>query len=77
MLLASMRRAAILREEHRARINNARQPQSMNTFLVDGQVAGAWREVNGTVELEPFVTLSAADRVVVEEEAERLVRFLA
>jgi hypothetical protein len=77
MLLASMRRAAILREEHRARINNARQPQSMNTFLVDGQVAGAWREVNGTVELEPFVTLSAADRVAVEEEAERLVRFLA
>ncbi|HET7636353.1 MAG TPA: winged helix DNA-binding domain-containing protein [Candidatus Limnocylindria bacterium] len=77
MLLASMRRAAILREEHRARINNAQQPQSMNTFLVHGQVAGAWRELKGGIELEPFVELSPADRVAVEEEAERLARFHA
>jgi hypothetical protein len=47
------------------------------TFLVDGFVAGTWRERSRRVELEPFEPLPRAARRDVEAEAKRLEAFLA
>ena len=46
-------------------------PQSIGTFLVDGQVAGTWRP---TGELEYFTDV---DPHPVEQEAARLAEFIA
>src|SRR5204863_9899415 len=43
ILLAHARRSGVLAEEHRPKVFNARTPQPVNTFLVDGAVAGTWR----------------------------------
>jgi hypothetical protein len=53
-LLVHARRSLILPEEHRALIFQTKAPHSFNTFLVDGQVAGTWRERGGEVTLDPF-----------------------
>jgi hypothetical protein len=74
-LLVHARRTQILPEEYRPRIFNVKNPQSMNTFLVDGQVAGSWRYDNGGVELEPFAPLPRAARRELEDEAARLAAF--
>jgi hypothetical protein len=71
VLLVHARRTQILPEAFRERIFNARMPQSIGTFLVDGQVAGTWRPSG---ELEFFVDV---DRRPVEQEAARLVEFVA
>ncbi len=42
ILLAHARRAEILAEEYRPLIFTTKTPQSVNTFLVDGAVAGKW-----------------------------------
>ncbi len=76
-LLAHARRAQILPEEHRTTVFNVKTPQSIATFLVDGQVAGGWRFVKGRVVLEPFERLDAASRRQLEEEGERLASFAA
>jgi hypothetical protein len=76
-LLVHARRTGILREEHRARIFNVRNPQSVNTFLVDGQVAGKWRHEQGRIELEPFGRLPKQARAELNAEAERLAAFHA
>ena len=52
-------------------------PNSVNTFLVDGQVAGTWRYEKGRVKLEPFSRLTKAARAELDEEAERLAAFHA
>jgi hypothetical protein len=77
MLLASSRRAAILPEEYRPLVFNTKTPQSVSTFLVDGQVAGAWRYEGGRVRLDPFDTLPRAARPELEEEAQALAAFHA
>lgn len=46
------------------------------TFLVDGLVAGLWREDEGRVVTEPFAPLPRAARLKLEEEAARLEAFL-
>jgi hypothetical protein len=46
------------------------------TFLVDGLVAGIWRLEGGKVKTEPFATLPRRVRRELEDEAERLRRFL-
>jgi hypothetical protein len=74
-LLVHARRKGILAEVHRPLVFNTKQPHSMNTFLVDGTVAGTWRFERGRVHCEPFGRLSRADRLEVEEEAERLAAF--
>jgi hypothetical protein len=74
-LLVHCRRTQILPERYRARVFNVRTPQSVNTFLVDGQVAGTWRYDKGRVKLEPFGRLTKADRAELNEEAERLAAF--
>jgi hypothetical protein len=40
MLLAHARRAAVLPERYRARVFNTKTPHSVNTIIVDGEVAG-------------------------------------
>ena len=74
-LLVHARRTQILPEKYRARVFNVKTPNSVNTFLVDGQVAGTWRYEKGRVKLEPFGRLAKADRAELDEEAERLAAF--
>lgn len=71
-LLVHARRTQILPETHRPRIFSTKTPHSLNTFLVDGQVAGSWRHEDGEIRLDPFEPLAAADRRGVEEEAHGL-----
>lgn len=42
-LLVHARRAQVLPERYRSRVFHTKTPHSVNTFLVDGQVAGTWR----------------------------------
>jgi Winged helix DNA-binding domain len=74
-LLVHCRRTQILPERYRARVFNIKTPNSMNTFLVDGQVAGTWRYENGRVKLNPFGRLSKAARAELKDEADRLAEF--
>jgi hypothetical protein len=76
-LLVHVRRAQILPEEYRLRIFGRSMPQSVPTFLVDGQVAGTWRYVDGEVRCEPFHPLPAAAARELADEAERLAAFHA
>ena len=76
-LLVHARRTQILPEEYRPLVFNIKTPNSVNTFLVDGQVAGTWHEDGGRVKLEPFAPLPRAARRETEDEARRLGAFLA
>jgi hypothetical protein len=71
-LLVHARRTGILPEEHRPKVFNARTPQSVNTFLVDGAVAGTWKYDRGAVRMEPFRPLDRSTRRELDDEAERL-----
>jgi Winged helix DNA-binding domain len=70
-LLAHARRTLVLPEQYRERIFHVRMPQSIGTFLVDGQVAGTWTPSG---ELTYF---HEVDRRPVEQEAARLAAFIA
>jgi len=79
ILLAHARRAEILAEEYRPLIFSTKTPQSVNTFLVDGAVAGRW-SVRRTVKkaellVEAFEKLPARAKKELESEGHRLVRF--
>jgi DNA glycosylase AlkZ-like len=79
ILLAHARRAEILPEEYRPLVFSTKTPQSVNTFLVDGRVAGTWR-VKGTRKraellVEPFEKLPAKAARELQAEGDRLVRF--
>jgi hypothetical protein len=76
-LLVHARRTGILPEEHRSRVFNVKTPQSVNTFLVDGQVAGTWGYRKGKVDLEPFGRLAGSDLRALRAEADRLAAFHA
>jgi len=69
MLLAHARRTQVLPDRHLPRVFNTKMPQSVNTFLVDGQVAGSWRHDDGRIVLDPFERLSREDRRAVDDEA--------
>ena len=75
-LLVHCRRALILPEEFRDRIFHIKAPHSFNTFLVDGQVRGVWRQDGSHIELEPFQPIPRRFQRDLNEEKERLVRFL-
>jgi hypothetical protein len=77
MLLVHARRTDVLPERHRSRVFNVRTPHSVNTFLVDGHVAGTWGYESDEVRLEPFERLSPADRAALDDEAHRLASFHA
>jgi Winged helix DNA-binding domain len=74
-LLVHARRTGILPEEFRSRVFNVRTPQSVNTFLVDGEVAGTWRYEKRRVKPETFGRLDRATRRELDAEAERLAVF--
>jgi len=76
-LLVHTRRTGILPERYRSRVFNTKTPHSVNTFLVDGAVAGTWRFENGKVKVEPFERLDRAHRRQLDQEAERLAEFHA
>ena len=76
-LLVHARRTGVLPEEHRPKIFHTKNPQSVPTFLVDGEVAGTWRHEHGRITLEPFGRLGAATRRALDAEAERLAAFHA
>jgi DNA glycosylase AlkZ-like len=77
LLLVHARRTQVLPESLRPRVFHSKTPHSVNTFLVDGQVAGTWRFERGAVRVQPFVRLAAPARREVDEEAERLAAFMA
>ncbi len=76
-LLAHARRTQILPEEYRNTIFNTKIPHSLTTFLVDGAVAGIWRQERDRVRLEPFAPVARSYRRDLEDEAARLAVFLA
>ena len=76
-LLVHARRTGILPEEYRPRVFNTKTPHSVQTFLVDGAVAGIWRYERGRVSIEPFRPLERSRRRELEEEADRLAAFHA
>lgn len=77
MLLVHARRTGVLPEGYRPLLFSTKIPQSVNTFLLDGRVAGSWRFQDGDIRLTPFRPLTAAERAALEEEAHRLARFHA
>ena len=50
-------------------------PHSVNTFLLDGRVAGTWRHDKGALSLDPFRTLTRDERAAIDDEAHRLEAF--
>ncbi len=68
-LLVHARRTLILPEEFRSRVFNTKTPHSVNTFLLDGQVAGTWRHEKGALSLAPFRQLTRAERAALDDEA--------
>lgn len=75
LLLVHARRTEVLPEEFRALIFNTKTPHSLNTFLLDGQVAGTWRFDEGEIQLSPLRPLNASERHQLEDEAHRLAAF--
>jgi DNA glycosylase AlkZ-like len=71
MLLVHARRTGVLPEEHRETIFTSKNPFSFATFLVDGRVAGTWREERGRIVTEPFGPLPVSVRRELAAEAER------
>jgi winged helix DNA-binding protein len=76
-LLVHARRTEILPERFRSRIFNTKMPQSIGTFLVDGQVAGTWRSEDGRVTTSAFEPLPRVAKRKVEQEAAALAAFMA
>jgi hypothetical protein len=74
-LLVHCRRTQILPEEYRAQVFNVKTPHSVNTFLIDGRVAGTWRYEQGRVKVEPFEDVPRKARRQLDEEAKRLAAF--
>jgi DNA glycosylase AlkZ-like len=74
-LLVHARRTGVLPEHYRPAVFSTKNPQSVPTFLVDGEVAGAWRYERGRVHLEPFGKIDRTARRELRDEAERLADF--
>lgn len=79
LLLSHQRRTRVIADEHRSRVYLPGL-RVRSTFLIDGFVAGAWKAEAkrslATLVLEPFVPLSGAERLELEEEGGRLLRFV-
>jgi hypothetical protein len=72
-------RRRIVADEHRLAVYK-KNADIVATFLVDGFVAGTWTSetVKGvaTIDLAPVVKVGRADRKALQDEAERLIRFI-
>jgi hypothetical protein len=76
LLLAHADRTRALPEQYRKTVIH-KNGDVQQTFLVDGFVAGLWREENGKIVLEPFDPLPRAARRELETEARRLEAWLS
>ncbi len=74
LLLAHKDRSRVFSDEYRRIVIEGGMVYS--AFLVDGFVAGLWREERGRVVVEPFAPLPRAARREVEDEAARLEAWL-
>jgi Winged helix DNA-binding domain len=77
VLLVHARGTGVVAEEHRRILFTSKNPHSVNTFLVDGRVAGTWRYDAGAIEVNPFASLNPTDERQLAQEAERLAAFHA
>ena len=75
-LLVHARRTQILPERFRSMVFSTKTPQSVGTFLVNGQVAGTWRADSGRVRTDAFEPLPKRARREVDEEAAALAAFM-
>jgi hypothetical protein len=79
-LLVHARRTQVLPERFRPAVFSTRTPHSVNTFLVDGAVAGTWRversKARAILTLTPFEVLPRGSRDDLLAEADGLVRFV-
>ncbi|MDQ3689764.1 MAG: winged helix DNA-binding domain-containing protein [Chloroflexota bacterium] len=75
LLLVHARRTEVLPEDYRPQVFNTKTPHSVNTFLLDGQVAGTWRFEADEIQLSPLRRLSPTERGELEDEAHRLAIF--
>jgi len=75
-LLAYADRSRIMPLEYRKLVmrNNG---DVLPTLLVDGQVAGVWRSIDGRIEATAFHALAKAEWAGLEREANALIAFLA
>jgi hypothetical protein len=76
-LLVHARRTGILPEPFRPLIFNTKTPHSVDTFLVDGRVAGTWRHADGRITLKPFEEHPRRVMDDLRDEADRLEAFFA
>jgi hypothetical protein len=76
-LLVHARRTQVLPDRYRPLIFSTKMPQSIGTFLVDGQVAGTWRSDAGRVTTSPFEPLPRTVKREVDQEAAALAAFIA
>ncbi|HEY0156949.1 MAG TPA: winged helix DNA-binding domain-containing protein [Thermoanaerobaculia bacterium] len=75
-ILGHADRSRIIDDEHRPRVAT-KNLRILPTFLVDGFVAGTWAIEKKKVDLTPFVKLDKRTRAALEEEGERLLRFVS
>lgn len=77
ILLAHARRTQVLPERFRELVFNTKTSHSVNTFLVDGRVAGTWAFEDGHVRLDAFEPLPRAAKRELADEAGRLAAFMS
>ncbi|MFE2870282.1 winged helix DNA-binding domain-containing protein [Embleya sp. NPDC059259] len=75
-LLGHADRSRIIGDEDR-KVVMPGQARVRPTFLVDGRVHGTWSLDAGTLRLTPFRPLRGTDRAALEQEAARLLPFVA
>ncbi len=75
LLLAHKDRGRVLPEEYRKAVIH-KNGDVQQTFLVDGIIAGLWRQDGRRIVLEPFAPLPRVARRELEEEAGRLQAWL-
>ena len=76
-LLVHARRTQILPEDYRDQVFSNRRPHSVNTVLIDGQVAGIWTIEPRGVVVEPFDGIPARFRDELEVERGALESFVS
>ena len=79
LVLSHSDRRRVISDEHRKKVFLF-AARVRATFLIDGFVRGAWKvektRGTATLEIEPFETLTKEDRDSLQDEGERLVRFV-
>ncbi|HEX7151369.1 MAG TPA: winged helix DNA-binding domain-containing protein [Thermoanaerobaculia bacterium] len=80
LLLAHADRSRVIPDEYRGRITPSKNLRVLPVFLVDGFVAGTWdveaKKGTATLLLHPFAPVPKLYKREVEEEADRLIRFI-